>query len=152
MGEIAAILDEIYLGPDRLDREAIVQRAVDVGAPVDIVNALFRLPDGVYSHAEAVTEAEKVSVDQGERVPAENLSDDDLMREMDSLHQTRNSTLRHGSDSALAQHTRRTAELEAEYLRRFPQREVDPSRLREGARERTDNNLNPMFQDPGDGA
>jgi hypothetical protein len=30
------------------------------------------------------------------------------------------------------------AELEQEYLRRFPDREVDPGRLRSGARERND--------------
>jgi hypothetical protein len=69
-------------------------------------------------------------------VPAEQLSDDDLLRELNSLSRTRLDTLRHGSDSALAEHDRRTGELEAEYLRRFPGREVDPDRLREGARRR----------------
>ncbi|HEX6498285.1 MAG TPA: DUF6158 family protein [Micromonosporaceae bacterium] len=59
------------------------------------------------------------------------LSDDDLFRELESVHQTRNDTLRFGSDVALANHDRRTAELEAEYLRRFPGREVSPSRLRD---------------------
>jgi hypothetical protein len=61
-----------------------------------------------------------------------SLDQDDLMRELAHLHETRNDTLRHGSGSALAHHTRRTAELEAEYLRRFPDREVDPQRLRDG--------------------
>ncbi len=61
------------------------------------------------------------------------LSDDDLFRELASLHETRHDTLRHGSDAALAHHDRRTAELEGEYLRRFPQREVDPQRLRDPA-------------------
>jgi hypothetical protein len=69
-------------------------------------------------------------------VPAGRLSDEDLMREIESLARTRQDTLRHGSDSALAEHDRRTAELEAEYLRRFPGREIDPERLREGARRR----------------
>jgi hypothetical protein len=64
-------------------------------------------------------------------VPPGALSDDDLQRELASIHRTRNDTLRHGSDDALAEHDRRMAELEAEYLRRFPEREVDPSRLRE---------------------
>jgi hypothetical protein len=64
--------------------------------------------------------------------PAE-LSDEDLVREMNSLHRTRLDTLRHAADSALANHLRRTAELETEYLTRYPGREVDPSRLREGA-------------------
>jgi hypothetical protein len=50
---------------------------------------------------------------------------------MQSLHRTRLDTLRHATDSALANHLRRTAELETEYLARYPGREVDPSRLRE---------------------
>ncbi|MCW3838603.1 DUF6158 family protein [Micromonospora yasonensis] len=62
--------------------------------------------------------------------PAE-LGDEDLVREMQSLHRTRLDTLRHATDSALANHLRRTAELETEYLARHPGREVDPSRLRE---------------------
>lgn len=62
--------------------------------------------------------------------PAE-LGDEDLIREMHSLHRTRLDTLRHAADSALANHLRRTAELETEYLARHPGREVDPSRLRD---------------------
>lgn len=58
------------------------------------------------------------------------LSDEDLIREMHSLHRTRLDTLRHAADSALANHLRRTAELETEYLARHPGREVDPNRLR----------------------
>ena len=50
---------------------------------------------------------------------------------MHSLHRTRLDTLRHAADSALANHLRRTAELETEYLARHPGREVDPSRLRD---------------------
>jgi hypothetical protein len=69
-------------------------------------------------------------------VRADQLSEVDLLREIESLARTRQDTLRHGSDSALAEHDRRTAELEAEYLRRFPGREIDPGRLREGARRR----------------
>jgi hypothetical protein len=61
--------------------------------------------------------------------PAE-LSDEDLFREMHSLHRTRLDTLRHAADTALANHLRRTAELETEYLARHPGREVDPHRLR----------------------
>ncbi|MET8086811.1 DUF6158 family protein [Micromonospora sp. NPDC005237] len=59
------------------------------------------------------------------------LTDDDLIREMHSLHRTRLDTLRHAADSALANHLRRTADLETEYLARHPGREVDPSRLRD---------------------
>lgn len=63
--------------------------------------------------------------DYGARgVPPGELSDEDLTREMNSLHRTRDDTLRHGPPDALAAHNRRSAELEAEYLRRFPGREV----------------------------
>jgi hypothetical protein len=58
------------------------------------------------------------------------LGEEDLLRELENLHRTRHETFRHGSDAALAHHDRRTAELEREYLRRFPEREVDPRRLR----------------------
>ncbi|MBO4162899.1 MULTISPECIES: DUF6158 family protein [Micromonospora] len=70
------------------------------------------------------TDGELIGVD-----PAE-LGDDDLIRELQSLHRTRLDTLRHAADSALANHLRRTAELETEYLARHPGREVDPHRLR----------------------
>jgi hypothetical protein len=59
------------------------------------------------------------------------LSDDDLLRELASLHHSRHETFRFGPDDALAHHDRRTAELEREYVRRFPIREVDPRRLRD---------------------
>jgi hypothetical protein len=57
------------------------------------------------------------------------LGDDDLFRELASLHRTRLQTLRHGPEAALANHLQRTDELEAEYLSRYPGREVDPARL-----------------------
>jgi hypothetical protein len=57
------------------------------------------------------------------------LADDDLFRELASLHRTRLQTLRHGPDAALANHLRRTEELENAYLARYPGREVDPGRL-----------------------
>lgn len=66
-----------------------------------------------------------------------DLTDDDLFRELEHLHETRSTTLRHGSDDALSAHTERTKALEEEYLRRYPTREVDPERLREGARARS---------------
>jgi hypothetical protein len=62
-------------------------------------------------------------------VQAGELTDEDLMRELTSLHRTRLDALRHAPDRALATHLTRTAELEAEYLRRMPQREIDPDRL-----------------------
>jgi hypothetical protein len=68
-------------------------------------------------------------------VRAADLSDMDLQNELGSVHQSRNATLRHGSDAALAQHDARMAELEAEYLARYPEREVDVARTRAGARD-----------------
>ncbi len=62
-------------------------------------------------------------------VSASELSDEDLFRELGSLHRTRLETLRHAPDDALAVHHARTAELEDEYLTRYPRREVDPQRL-----------------------
>lgn len=67
---------------------------------------------------------------------AEDLDDASLLQELASLHGTRHTTLRHGGSDALTVHTRRTTELEDEYLRRFPEREVDADRTRDGARER----------------
>jgi len=62
-------------------------------------------------------------------VSASDLSDEDLFRELASLHRTRLDTLRHAPDDALAVHLARTAELEREYLDRWPEREIDPRRL-----------------------
>jgi hypothetical protein len=44
--------------------------------------------------------------------------------------------LRHAPLQAFQEHTVRTAELETEYLRRRPAREIDPNRSRDGARAR----------------
>ena len=57
------------------------------------------------------------------------LSDDDLFRELSSLYRTRLLTLRHGPDAALENHLKRTADLETEYIARYPGREIDPNRL-----------------------
>jgi hypothetical protein len=67
-------------------------------------------------------------------VPPSELSELDLRRELEHVHETRHATFLHGSHEALDAHSWRTVELEAEYLRRFPEREVDPARLRAGAR------------------
>lgn len=70
-------------------------------------------------------------------VDPRDLGDEDLVRELRHLHQTRSEAFFHGSDDALERHTSRTQELEAEYLQRNPDRQVDPERLREGARQRS---------------
>ncbi len=68
-------------------------------------------------------------------VPAEQLSDEDLERELQHLHETRHDTFLHGSEDALHFHTVRTGELEGEYLRRNPDRVIDARRTRHGSRE-----------------
>jgi hypothetical protein len=72
----------------------------------------------------------------GQGVPPEDLAQTDLLRELLRLHATRNETLRHGSPDSLMTHTRRQGELEDEYVRRFPDREIEAGRLRAGARAR----------------
>ncbi len=68
-------------------------------------------------------------------VPGHALDEDALLRELRHLHNTRSDTFMHGSDDSLREHTARTFELEQEYLRRHPERDVDPRRTRIGARE-----------------
>ena len=67
-------------------------------------------------------------------VSPQDLAEADLIRELSHLHRTRHDTFLHGSPDALREHSSRLAELEAEYLRRRPEREVDPARTRSGAR------------------
>jgi hypothetical protein len=67
----------------------------------------------------------------GDGVAATDLSDDDLLRELGQLHRTRHDTFLHAPTQALQRHSERTAELELEYLRRRPQRDIDEGRLRE---------------------
>ncbi len=63
-----------------------------------------------------------------------DLDEPDLLRELQHLHRTRHETFLHAGADALVTHTQRTAELEDEYLRRHPERDVDPKRLRPGSR------------------
>lgn len=144
------ILDDVYVGQERVSRDEIYRRAVAAGIPAGALGDLDALPEGEYSYEEIVTvldlagqaapaaggEAGTVGGEGG--VPAAELPDEDLLRELGELHRTRHDTLRHGSDQALERHTERLAELEGEYLRRNPRREVDPQRLRSGARERAE--------------
>jgi hypothetical protein len=69
-------------------------------------------------------------------LPARQLSDDALERELRYLHQTREETFFNGSRQALLNHTERMLELEREYTSRFPKEtEPDPRRTRKGARQ-----------------
>jgi hypothetical protein len=69
-------------------------------------------------------------------VDASRLDDQQLIRELETIHRTRHDTLLHGSSGALRAHNDRMAQLEGEYLRRNPDRPVAAGRTREGARER----------------
>jgi hypothetical protein len=70
-----------------------------------------------------------------EGIAASELEDEDLRKELGSLHRTREDTFLNGSEQSLEEHTRRMMELEEEFLRRFP-REIEPAarRTRSGAR------------------
>jgi hypothetical protein len=70
-----------------------------------------------------------------EGIPAAQLSDEDLIREVDQLHVTRHQTFLHGTRDAFDTHTARMLSLEHEYLRRFAARSgPDPLRTRAGSR------------------
>jgi hypothetical protein len=135
MDAIERLIDDIFSGQERMSADEIYRRAVAAELPVDAMTRFDGLPEGEYS-ADEVLEVLSVAPDENEGIPASALTDEDLMRELASLHRTRHETLLHGSTQALQRHSERTADLEFEYLRRRPEREVDYGRLREGARQR----------------
>ncbi|GLW49544.1 hypothetical protein Stsp02_52050 [Streptomyces sp. NBRC 14336] len=69
-------------------------------------------------------------------VDPSRLDDQQLMKELETIHRTRHDTLLYGSNDALRAHNLRMAQLEGEYLRRNPRRPVAAGRTREGARDR----------------
>ena len=143
MFDIDELLDQVYAGQERVARDDIYRRAIALDLPAEVVTALEALPEGEYAQDE-VTEALALLAGPTATtvgVPPAELSDADLSRELQHLHQTRDATFRHGSPQALGHHDDRTARLEDEYLRRFPDREVDPRRLRSGARAERDEPL-----------
>jgi len=84
--------------------------------------------------AQAVDVTDKEVTRRG--VPAGEISDEDLEREVTHLHETRHQTFLGGSADALKAHTERMLELEAEFLRRMPERaQPDPLRVRDTSRE-----------------
>jgi hypothetical protein len=92
------------------------------------------LQEGTARKADQVDVTDKELTGHGH--PAGALGDEDLDREVTRLHETRHETFLHGSAHALKAHTERMLELEAEYLRRFPERaQPDPLRVRETSRE-----------------
>ena len=58
-------------------------------------------------------------------IPAGDLADDDLERELAHSHEKRHDIFVGGTADQLANHSSRTRELEAEYLRRFADRVKD---------------------------
>ncbi len=69
-------------------------------------------------------------------LPAGALADDDLRRDVETLHRTRHETMLHGSEDAFEAHTRRMLELEQEFIRRFPSEAApDGRRTRAGSRQ-----------------
>jgi hypothetical protein len=143
MRAIDQLLDGLYTKQERISRDEIHRRAVAAEVPPEALTILDALPAGEYTQDEvsaALAQLEQdtagAAVGTEEGVPAAELSDDDLDRELGQLHRTRDETFRRASEQALDRHTSRTEELEREYLRRFPDREIDPLRLREGARAR----------------
>lgn len=70
-------------------------------------------------------------------VPARDLSDEALRRELRHMWRTREETILRGSAHAIATHTSRMLTLEHEYIARFPA-ETEPAdtRTRRGSRAR----------------
>jgi hypothetical protein len=130
MRELEATLDDVFLRQERLTRDEIHRRAVAAEAPVEVVNALDSLPEGEYALDEVVDALSDAVPETTMGIPPNELEHDDLLRELWEIHRTRHDTFRHGSDDALINHNERMADLEAEYLRRWPEREIDPQRLR----------------------
>jgi len=70
-------------------------------------------------------------------IPAEQLEDDDLKRELHHLYETREDTFFYSSGAASEIHTERMLELEQESAKRRPQEtKADPARTRTGSRAR----------------
>jgi hypothetical protein len=139
MPTIQELLDEIFAGQERVTRDEIQRRALAADLAARDLAALDALPEGEYAQDEVAdalgTGASDALADgPDEGVAAVELDDDSLLRELASLHRTRHETFLHASSQALQRHSVRTTELEMEYLRRHPERDVDPERLRSGAR------------------
>jgi len=129
---VSTLLEKIFAGSEQINVEEMQRRAVIAHLPADLVAGIGELPKGIYDRSAA-----EARLARGPGVDPAALSEEDLVREMESLGQARAETVRHGSWSALTRHTTRTHELENEYLRRHPEREISPSRTRAGARAST---------------
>jgi hypothetical protein len=140
MRDVDELLDDVYMSQERMTRDDLHRRAVANNLPAEVIVALDALPEGEYAQdevSEALAQIGDIDASHAAGIAPLDLTDDELLRELAELHRTRHDTLRHASDQALEMHDERLTELEAEYLRRFPEREVDPQRLRDGARTRS---------------
>lgn len=61
----------------------------------------------------------------GYGIPAAELSDDELSADLSRVHEKRHDMFLQGAADQFRNNVLRSAELEAEYLRRFPERVVD---------------------------
>lgn len=67
----------------------------------------------------------------------EQLSEEELLRQLEHLHSTRHEMFLHASTQAMVAHSERQHLLEDEYLRRHPDRDIDPVQLGHRPREHT---------------
>ena len=93
------------------------------------------MPRGPGGHSKTMTDA--LPPHGGPHgVDPRELSDDDVVREVTRLHETRHEAMRGASESAFEAHTQRMLALEREYMHRFPEDSApDPLRTRAGSRE-----------------
>ena len=138
MRDIEQLLETLYAGQERMSSDEIYRRAVVAELAPRHLTALNSLPAGEYAMEEVLETLDELGGGDVEEVgvPAGQLSDADLDRELAQLHRTRHDTFLHASSNALDAHSARTSELESEYLRRHPERAVERQRLRAGARQR----------------
>jgi hypothetical protein len=150
MPAIDHLIDDLFAANERQPRDEIQRWAVAARLSTADLNTLDTLAEGEYTRDEVIDALQRAGGDPGqpetgadaadigteEGVPAIDLSEADLLRELASLHRTRHETLLHASSQALQHHSERTTSLELEYLRRHPERDIDPERLRAGARDR----------------
>lgn len=89
------------------------------------------------SKREAQSDAERASRSPGRKlgIPARDLRDADLDRELRHLWRTRQDTVMNAAANAIRAHTDRMLELEHEYVARFPRKtKPTPGRTRRGSR------------------
>jgi len=71
-------------------------------------------------------------------IPARQLTDQALNRQLRTMWATREETVLHGASNAIARHTYRMLELEFEYIARFSSETTpSPGRTRRGSRARS---------------